>query len=87
MGRDAPREVFLLIDGPGFQFVVPCVPTQLSRARSFATAICTAGARPADAPIRRGAGPGFPRAAIAEQAASSTTSLIQADDVARSGHE
>ena len=86
-GPRAPREVFLLIDGPGFQFVVPCVPTQLSRARSFATAISTAGARPADAPIRRGAGPGFPRAAIAQQAASATSPLVQADDVARSGHE
>lgn len=68
-GPGSPREVFLLIDGPDFQFVVPCVPTQLSRARSFATAICAAGARPADAPIRRGAGPGFPRATITEQAA------------------
>ena len=57
------------IDGPDFQFVVPCAPAQLARARSFATAICAAGARPADAPIRRGAGPGFPRAAITEQAA------------------
>jgi hypothetical protein len=68
-GPGSPREVFLLIDGPDFQFVVPCVPTQLARARSFATAICAAGSRPADAPIRRGAGPGFPRATISEQAA------------------
>lgn len=64
-GPDAPREVFLLVDGPGFQFVVPCRPDQLARARTFAVAVCTAGARPADAPIRRGAGPGFPRSAIA----------------------
>ena len=63
-GRTRPRELFLIVEGPGFQFVVPCVPTQLSRARSFATAISTAGARPADAPIRREAGPGFPRSTL-----------------------
>ena len=67
-GRTRPREVFLLVDGPGFQFVVPCRPDQLARARSFAAAVCAAGARPADAPIRRGAGPGFPRSAIARPA-------------------
>jgi hypothetical protein len=63
-GRVAARELFLIVDGPGFQFVVPCEPQQAARARTFAAAICAAGARPADAPIRRGAGPGFPRSAI-----------------------
>jgi hypothetical protein len=63
-GRAAARELFLIVDGPGFQFVVPCAPHQAARARTFAAAICAAGSRPADAPIRRGAGPGFPRSAI-----------------------
>jgi hypothetical protein len=72
-GPDPPREVFLLIDGPGFQFVVPCPPDQVTRARSFAAAVCAAGARPADAPIRRGAGPGFPRSAITRPATPLTS--------------
>ncbi len=59
-GRSAPRELFLIVEGRDFQFVVPCAPQQAARARTFAAAICAAGARPADAPIRRGAGPGFP---------------------------
>ncbi len=63
-GPVPPREVFLFVEGPGFQFVVPCDPAQVSRARSFAATISAAGSRPADAPIRRGAGPGFPRGAI-----------------------
>jgi hypothetical protein len=67
IGRPAARELFLIVDGPGFQFVVPCEPQQVARARTFAAAICAAGARPADAPIRRGAGPGFPRSVIAAE--------------------
>jgi hypothetical protein len=63
-GHGRPREVFLFVEGPDFQFVVPCEPSQVARARSFAAAISAAGARPADAPIRRSAGPGFPRDAI-----------------------
>jgi hypothetical protein len=63
-GLERQREVFLFVEGPTFHFVVPCDPRQRERARTFAVAICTAGSRPADAPIRRTAGPGFPRAAL-----------------------
>jgi hypothetical protein len=67
-GRMAPRELFLIVEGPGFQFVVPCDPSQAARARSYASAVCSAGARPADAPIRREAGPGFPRSTLGADA-------------------
>jgi hypothetical protein len=63
-GRIRPRELYLLVEGPTFHFVVPCDPSQRERARTFAANICAAGARPADAPIRRTAGPGFPREAL-----------------------
>jgi hypothetical protein len=72
-GRGGPRELFLIVEGPGFQFVVPCDPAQAARARSYASAVSAAGARPADAPIRRGAGPGFPRSAIARSAEPART--------------
>jgi hypothetical protein len=65
-GPDHPRELFLLIEGPTFHFVVPCDPAFRSEARAFASAVCVAGARPADAPVRHMAGPGFPRAALKE---------------------
>jgi hypothetical protein len=63
-GPDHPRELFLLVEGPTFHFVVPCDPELRAEARSFASAICAAGSRPSGAPVRRGAGPGFPRAVL-----------------------
>jgi hypothetical protein len=60
-GQDHPREVFLIIDGRGFQFIVPCDPEERLRAREFAAAVCAAGDRPAGGPERRPAGPGFAR--------------------------
>jgi hypothetical protein len=63
-GPDHPRELFLLVEGPGFHFVVPCDPTERAEARAFASAICVAGSRPKGAPVERGAGPGFPRSAL-----------------------
>jgi hypothetical protein len=63
-GPDVPRELFLLVEGPSFHFVVPCDPALRAQARAFASAICVAGARPAGSPVVRGAGPGFPRAAL-----------------------
>ena len=63
-GPDHPRELFLLVEGPTFHFVVPCQPTWRAEARAFASAICVAGARVSDPPVPRGAGPGFPRAAL-----------------------
>ena len=63
-GPRAPRELFLLVEGPTFHFVVPCDPGLRTEAREFASAICVAGARPVDAPAVRGAGPGFPRVAL-----------------------
>ena len=63
-GPDLPDELFLLVEGPTFHFVVPCDPRLRSQARAFAAAICVAGTRPAGAPAVRGAGPGFPRAAL-----------------------
>jgi hypothetical protein len=63
-GPDHPRELFLLVEGPSFHFVVPCQPAWRAEARAFASAICVAGARASEAPVRRGAGPGFPRAAL-----------------------
>jgi hypothetical protein len=63
-GPDQTRELFLLVDGPDFQFVVPCDPADRAGARAFASAICVAGSRPVGAPARRTAGPGFPRAVL-----------------------
>jgi hypothetical protein len=63
-GPDHPRELFLLVEGPTFHFVVPCHPTWRAEARAFASAICVAGARASDPAQGRGAGPGFPRAAL-----------------------
>jgi hypothetical protein len=65
-GPDHARELFLFIEGPEFQFVVPCEPTQRAEARAFASAICVAGSRPEGAPVERSAGPGFPRSAITD---------------------
>lgn len=65
-GPDHARELFLFIEGPGFQFVVPCDPTQRAEARTFASAVCVAGSRPEGAPVEHGAGPGFPRSALSE---------------------
>jgi hypothetical protein len=67
-GPDHPRELFLLVEGPSFHFVVPCEPSLRAEAREFASAICVAGARPAGAPLVRGAGPGFPRTALGNPA-------------------
>lgn len=63
-GPELPRDLFLLVEGPTFNFVVPCDPALRSEARAFASAVCVAGARPADAPVVRSAGPGFPRQAL-----------------------
>jgi hypothetical protein len=63
-GPDHQRELFLLVEGPTFHFVVPCDPAQRAEARAFASAICVAGARPPGGPALRGAGPGFPRSAL-----------------------
>jgi hypothetical protein len=60
-GQEHPREVFLIIEGRGFQFIVPCDPAQRLPAREFAAAVNAAGARPASEPVRRPAGPGFAR--------------------------
>ena len=71
-GPDHPRELFLLVEGPTFHFVVPCDPTWRAEARAFASAVCVAGARSADEPVRRGPGPGFPRAALRSGLGSGT---------------
>jgi hypothetical protein len=63
-GPDHPRELFLFVEGPSFHFVVPCHPSWRAEARSFASAVCVAGSRTPDAPVRRSAGPGFPRSAL-----------------------
>ncbi|GEL19345.1 hypothetical protein [Pseudonocardia asaccharolytica] len=41
------REVFLLVDGPEFQWVVDVPPAKLAAARSFAARLTTAGRRAA----------------------------------------
>ena len=72
-GPDHPHELFLLVEGPTFHFVVPCEPALRSEARAFAAAICVAGARPQGAPGVHGAGPGFPRAALGTPAHEEVT--------------
>ena len=72
-GPDHPRELFLLVEGPSFHFVVPCDPALRAEARTFAAAICSAGARPNGLPTVHGAGPGFPRAELGASAANEIT--------------
>jgi hypothetical protein len=63
-GQEHPREVFLIIEGRGFQFIVPCEPAQRLRAREFAGAVSAAGSRTPTVALRRPAGPGFAREVI-----------------------
>lgn len=58
------REIYLVVEGSGFRFVVPVEVRERSAAREFAALVSRAGAQPRVAARELRAGPGFARSAL-----------------------
>jgi hypothetical protein len=63
-GQEHPREIYLVVEGAGFRFIVPVTSGERSAARTFAGLVSQAGAQPRSAARELRAGPGFARSSL-----------------------